>query len=117
MGIMRDYLIEGLPYRAIVKVDWVPKERLPRIAELGFEVLKRSGYDRDDPNRGKHHLYGDLSKPPRAVVMLIASQGIKELQLGDLPPVREGNQINKWLFTLSDEALHRLLQVCVVRDN
>lgn len=114
---MRDYLIEGLPYRAIVKVEWVPNHRMPRITELSLKVLRDSGYDRSDPNRGKHHLYNDLSKPPRATVMLIASQGIKELQLADLPPVRELEQINKWLFTLPDEALHRLLQVCVQRDN
>ena len=70
---MRDYLIEGLPYRAVVKIEMVPEARLPRITEFGLGVLKKSGYDRSDPGRGKHHLHEDLTKPPRMVVMLMPS--------------------------------------------
>lgn len=114
---MRDYSIEGLSYPVVVKVETVPHDRLPRIVELSDEVLKRSGYDRNDPMRHKYHLEEDLSKPTRIIVMLIAGQGIKELVIGDRPTIRELDQINKWLFTLPDEALHRLLQICVDRFN
>lgn len=114
---MRGYLIKGLPYRAVVKVEVVPQERLPRITDLGLEVLAKSGYDGTNPDRGRHHLDQDISKPPRAIDMLIAGQGIKVLQLGDRPPIRESDQINRWVLALPDEALHRLLQVCVDRVN
>lgn len=112
---MRDYVIEGLPYRAVVKVEMVPRERLPRITELGREVLKKSGYDLNDPERGTHHLQQDIAKLPRAIAMLIARQGIKELQVGDRPAILELDQISNWVLTLPDEALVRLLQVCLDR--
>jgi hypothetical protein len=111
---MRDYLVEGLPYRAAVSVEHVPEHRLPRISELSLKVLAASGSSPDAPDR-KNHLHNDVSQPPRATAMLIANQ--EELRLGQKPPLRELNVINRWLFTLPDEALHRLMQACVDRNN
>ena len=71
---MRDYQIDTLPYRPILRIEPISPERLPRIAEEGLKLLEANGYDAKDREHVTQHLFGDGEKPPRVVALLVASQ-------------------------------------------
>jgi hypothetical protein len=114
---MREYMIEQLPYRPMVTVDYVPRARLPRIADLGLKLAIEKGYRPDDPKRGEWHLNGDINKPPRVVAQLIISQGVHRLSLDGLPPTDRRDVIDAWIHQLPDEAILLLLKACVQQTN
>jgi hypothetical protein len=114
---MRDYQLDELPYKPIVRIEPITHERSVRVMAKAIELLLAQGYRRDDPNYVKHHLLGDASKPPRVVALLIATQAIKELELAGHPPTRENKHISAWVLTLPDDVAIALLRECVERTN
>jgi hypothetical protein len=114
---MRDYIIEELPYRLILRIEQPSPDEVPRIAAKGVELLQAEGYRKGDPARAKYHLLGDTTKPPRIIVMLIARNAIRELELSGHAPTRDNAAICSWLETLPDEGLLPLMRECVVRTN
>ena len=114
---MRDYQIDALPHRPIVRVEPILPERVRRCAEEGLKLMQAKGYDPKDPEHVKHHLLGNGTKPPRVVALLAASLAIVELQLEGLPPTRNRKHIEGWLHNLPDEAIIPLFRECVIRTN
>ncbi len=111
---MREYIIEKLPFRPIVRIEQVPPDALPRIIAAGLKLMKDQGKDVGDPGQ---HLMNDATKSPRVVMLLVASQAIRELELHGHPPTKDVQFIAKWLHSLPDEAIHSLFRECILRVN